>query len=453
SRSADFIGTWPTAAVPDTGLRPSFWAGGPPTYHSPHILEKPASVGWFAITQTGQQDPANANALNWDFELFDNGTNVSFKVWETGNPSNVGYYTGSTSTVFSDNHIAISVSSGRLHDVQIAQAGLLAWISDPVTEMDAYADFTFNSTLTDDATYGAEVFAKVSGPDWLTVASDGTLSGTPNGNDEGLNSWVVSVSDGVNTPLQTTLNITVIGGSLLLYDDFEDGVLDTSKWQSINGTVTESGGSVVFGSEYLVTKAQWQPTAQAPIMITGSFTLGYVGGGFNVWPRSADFIGTWPTSLCPDTALRVNFWAGGPPTYDSTSILEKPASDAWFAITETGQQDPNDTSVLNWDFELIDDGTNISFTIWETGNPSNAGYFTGTSSTVFFDNHIALSVHNGSLHEIEIRKDFFNLKDFANLALNWQATDCGYCGGADLDGDEQVDMADLLIIAESWLQP
>ncbi len=457
SRSADFIGSWATVSCPDTGLRANFWAPGPSQgYHSPNILEKPTGAAWTSvtITQTGQQNPTNSSVLNWNFELFDNGTNISFKVWETGNPSNLGYYTGSTSTLFSDNHIAISVSSGRLHDVLISRADPPAWISNPVAEIDAYADFSYSSTLTDDVAYGAGIFEKVSGPNWLTVASDGTLSGTPGDSNAGLNSWVVSVGNGVSAPVETTLNITVVG-AVLLYDDFEDGVLDTSKWKSINGTVTESGGSAVCsGNEYLVTQAQWQPTTQAPLKITGSLTLGYVGGSFSLWSRSADFIGAWPTVTCPDAGLRATFWAAGPPAYASTSILEKPASVGWSVITQTGQQDPASVNALNWDFELIDDGTNISLTVWETGNPSNTGYYTGTSSTVFSDNHIAMILSSGSLHEIEIRRvNFINLKDFANLALNWQATNCGYCSGADLDANEQVNMADLLIMTELWLQP
>jgi hypothetical protein len=38
-------------------------------------------------------------------------------------------------------------------------------------------------------------FAKASGPAWLTVANDGTLSGMPLSSDVGTNSFVVSVTD------------------------------------------------------------------------------------------------------------------------------------------------------------------------------------------------------------------------------------------------------------------
>ena len=50
------------------------------------------------------------------------------------------------------------------------------WAADPVNETDATEDAVYASTLADDASDADSdpmTFAKVSGPDWLTVASDG----------------------------------------------------------------------------------------------------------------------------------------------------------------------------------------------------------------------------------------------------------------------------------------
>ncbi len=52
--------------------------------------------------------------------------------------------------------------------------------------------------------------SKLGGPAWLTVAPDGALSGTPGGEDVGLNSWIISVSDGQGGTAQTTLQILVV---------------------------------------------------------------------------------------------------------------------------------------------------------------------------------------------------------------------------------------------------
>ena len=55
----------------------------------------------------------------------------------------------------------------------------------------------------------ALMFAKSAGPAWLSVAANGTLSGTPGAGDVGLNSFTVSVSDGRGGSDSATLQTTV----------------------------------------------------------------------------------------------------------------------------------------------------------------------------------------------------------------------------------------------------
>lgn len=51
----------------------------------------------------------------------------------------------------------------------------------------------------------------MSGPVWLSVAADGTLSGTPTNGDVGANAFLVSVTDTIiATPVEATLNVTVL---------------------------------------------------------------------------------------------------------------------------------------------------------------------------------------------------------------------------------------------------
>ena len=44
-----------------------------------------------------------------------------------------------------------------------------------------------------------------------------------------------------------------------------------------------------------------------------------------------------------------------------------------------------------------------------------------------------------------------DLADLALLAANWLETDCGQCGGADLSGDGDVDLEDFAILGACWL--
>jgi len=74
------------------------------------------------------------------------------------------------------------------------------------------ANSSYSGTLADlasDADGDLLVFAKVSGPDWLVVAEDGSLGGNPGAGDIGENTFVVSVSDGDEGTTTATLTIVV----------------------------------------------------------------------------------------------------------------------------------------------------------------------------------------------------------------------------------------------------
>jgi hypothetical protein len=48
--------------------------------------------------------------------------------------------------------------------------------------------------------------------------------------------------------------------------------------------------------------------------------------------------------------------------------------------------------------------------------------------------------------------DWVELGDFSVFASHWRDSGCGDCGGADLDGDGDVDEDDLKIVTENWLE-
>ncbi|MFD0893653.1 putative Ig domain-containing protein, partial [Luteolibacter ambystomatis] len=85
--------------------------------------------------------------------------------------------------------------------------------ANPIAGSGATEDSAYSGSL---ASYGADVdvgdtltYSKVSGPSWLSVASDGALSGTPLNGDVGANSFTVKVTDAAGLNATTTLNITV----------------------------------------------------------------------------------------------------------------------------------------------------------------------------------------------------------------------------------------------------
>jgi hypothetical protein len=84
---------------------------------------------------------------------------------------------------------------------------------DPFTTPAIVAGQSYSGTIATNATDpnpgDTLAFAKVSGPNWLAVAADGTLSGTPLSSDIGNNSFVVSVSDAGGLSGTATMNIAV----------------------------------------------------------------------------------------------------------------------------------------------------------------------------------------------------------------------------------------------------
>ncbi|QUE52573.1 tandem-95 repeat protein [Luteolibacter ambystomatis] len=85
--------------------------------------------------------------------------------------------------------------------------------ANPITGSGATEDSAYSGSI---ASYGADIdagdtltYSKVSGPSWLSVASDGALSGTPLNGDVGANAFTVKVTDAAGANATTTLNITV----------------------------------------------------------------------------------------------------------------------------------------------------------------------------------------------------------------------------------------------------
>jgi hypothetical protein len=116
---------------------------------------------------------------------------------------------------------------------------------DPINEANATEGAVYSGSVANatDADSDPLTYSKESGPVWLSVASDGTLSGTPAQSDVGANVFTVQVDDGNGGTDTATLNITVDADSgpvLVFTDSFEFG-----QW---NGLWTEDNQNEWFAS-------------------------------------------------------------------------------------------------------------------------------------------------------------------------------------------------------------
>ena len=115
-------------------------------------------------------------------------------------------------------------------------------------------------TLAGLATDGGDTitFSKVSGPSWLVVAPNGSLSGTPPFGSNGLNSFVVRASDPASASSDVTLQITVVPPPI---PTCQLGILDLSANGGINPA---TGAAWAIGDKYrlaFVTRATTQATS------------------------------------------------------------------------------------------------------------------------------------------------------------------------------------------------
>lgn len=135
------------------------------------------------------------------------------------------------------------------------------FIVNPFAGTNVMAGQAYSGTVATNATDlngSAITYAKASGPAWLTVAANGTLSGTPLSANVGANSFVISATDPGGFYTDATMNITVTAAPPVVSTlSFQDGTLQLNwsggvspyqvqmttnlanpDWQDVGGTTT-----------------------------------------------------------------------------------------------------------------------------------------------------------------------------------------------------------------------
>ncbi|MCW1921047.1 putative Ig domain-containing protein [Luteolibacter arcticus] len=104
-----------------------------------------------------------------------------------------------------------ALSPGELDTLSPNRAPIFT--ADPVVKSDAAEDGAYAGSLSGDVANPDSgetlTFSKVTGPAWLSVAADGTLSGTPGNGDVGPNSFTIRVEDGAGLADDAALSIAV----------------------------------------------------------------------------------------------------------------------------------------------------------------------------------------------------------------------------------------------------
>jgi len=126
------------------------------------------------------------------------------------------------------------------------------FITNPVSKQFSVTGQAYVESLVDDALDAdgdAITFSKLSGPDWLSVAANGSLGGTPAITNLGLNQFTVRAADGVDGSSTATVHIEVVlAGSAVFSETAEapsenliaSNLVGNGAWNSI--TVAKNDG-------------------------------------------------------------------------------------------------------------------------------------------------------------------------------------------------------------------
>ncbi len=141
---------------------------------------------------------------------------------------------------------SVSITVSSANDVPVFTTNPI--VAATGTENVAYTGQTLAGSATDTDAGDTITYSKVSGPAWLVIAPDGTLSGTPGSGTTGLNSFVVRATDTASGTADATLEITVIGLPLpWIATDIGTGMLAGSTTYNAS-TFTLAGSGLVGGT-------------------------------------------------------------------------------------------------------------------------------------------------------------------------------------------------------------
>jgi hypothetical protein len=111
-----------------------------------------------------------------------------------------------------------------------------AFTVDPFSKANAEENVAYSGSIAGDASDPESdplTFSKVSGPAWLSVAADGTLSGTPGAGDVGANAFTVQVdATGGNDTATLDIMVDAAPSGPAFIDNFESSADWTSEWTS-----------------------------------------------------------------------------------------------------------------------------------------------------------------------------------------------------------------------------
>jgi uncharacterized repeat protein (TIGR03803 family) len=192
----------------------SLYVNSPPLFAPPAFTKPPATAGlpYASTIATNATDPDLAAGDTLTFYM------VKGPAWLTlaGNGTLAGI--PSSTNLGVNTFLVLAIDSGGLSAVGNLSITVVAdspptFINNPFAEPPVTAGIPYAGTIATNASdpnLGAALtFSLISGPTWLSVATNGVLSGTPLSNNVGTNTFIVNVADFAGLSNNATMSINV----------------------------------------------------------------------------------------------------------------------------------------------------------------------------------------------------------------------------------------------------
>lgn len=252
-----------------------------------------------------------------------------------------------------------------------------AFTTDPVIKADATQGVAYSGTLVGSATdadLDPLTFAKFSGPAWLQVAANGTLSGTPALADACTNTWQISVTDGTRFDTAILQIYVAAGprwtGNNLTYANAEQNVAYAGL---LSTNIDGYCGSATL-TYAKVSGPSW-------LSVAANGTLSGTPDPTNVLANA--FVVSVTDGIFPAANANVNIFVNGSPTFPNAIISKATAfvSQGDYAVrsqtlagSAVDPQDPTNPNTLTW--------AKVSGPAWLTVDPSGALSGTPTAGNI-----------------------------------------------------------------------
>jgi len=225
--------------------------------------------------------------------------------------------------------------------------------------------------------------------------------------DASINHAVLGTNDTVGTGDPALVDVTI-------------GLINTSKWVVMdsdgsgtanpndNSIVAENGNAVLRNREWLRTKDTFEPEADAPVHVTGSFTFtGATSDILSIFTR-ATTAGTQEQYGRPSNSIEFFLDQA-----TGNLRIDKTVAGTVTNIALTQNDSITFTKNTEYTFEVFDDGTNVRMHVFEASNPSNGAVISGSDAfdpagdefVVIANREDTGSDHTVNLHEIAIDRD------------------------------------------------